>query len=39
MSSIAEGRKAKGRYAVERALAPHVDEKWAESFILGAASA
>jgi len=34
MSSTAEGRKATGRYAVERGLAPHVDEKWAESFVV-----
>jgi hypothetical protein len=34
MSSTAEGQKAKGRYAVERALAPHVEEKWAEDFVV-----
>jgi hypothetical protein len=34
MSSTIEGRKLWRRYAMERALAPHVDKKWAESFIL-----
>jgi hypothetical protein len=34
MSSTTEGRKPWGRYAMERALAPHVDETWAESFIV-----
>lgn len=34
MSSTAEGRKANEWYATERALAPHVDEKWAEGFIV-----
>jgi hypothetical protein len=34
MSVTAEDRKAIGRFAVERRLAPHVDEVWAESFCL-----
>ncbi len=34
MSATAEGRKPARRYAVARRLAPHVAEKWAESFIV-----
>jgi hypothetical protein len=34
MSSTAEGRKPARRYAMVRALAPHVDEAWAESFVV-----
>ena len=34
MSSIAEGRKPKRRYAMQRAMAPHVDEEWGESFVV-----
>jgi hypothetical protein len=34
MSSTAEGRKPAGRYAVERGLAPHVDQRWAQSFMV-----
>lgn len=34
MSSIAGRTKPKKRYAMQRALAPHVDEEWAESFLL-----
>jgi hypothetical protein len=34
MSSTTEGRKPAKWYAMERALAPHVDKKWAKSFIL-----
>lgn len=34
MSSIAEGRKPKRRYARQRAMAPHVDEEWGESFVV-----
>lgn len=34
MSVTAEDRKATRRFAVERGLAPHVDEVWAESFCL-----
>jgi len=34
MSSTAEGRKPAGRYAVERGLAPHEDQRWAESFVV-----
>jgi hypothetical protein len=34
MSVTAEGRKPTRRFAVGRALAPHVDEVWAESFCL-----
>jgi hypothetical protein len=34
MSVTAEHRKATRRFAVERRLAPHVDEVWAESFCL-----
>lgn len=34
MSATAEDRKATRRIAVQRRLAPHVDETWAESFCL-----
>jgi hypothetical protein len=34
MNSTTEGRKSSRRFAMERALAPHVDQKWAASFIL-----
>jgi hypothetical protein len=34
MSSIAGRTKPKRRYAMQRALAPHVDEEWAESFVV-----
>ena len=34
MSSTGESRKTMGRIAVVRGLAPHVDEKWAESFMV-----
>jgi hypothetical protein len=34
MNSTTEGRKPWNRYAMERSLAPHVDEKWAGNFIL-----
>jgi hypothetical protein len=34
MSSTTEGRKSSKWYAVERALAPHVDEKWAGRLLL-----
>jgi hypothetical protein len=34
MSSIAGRTKPKRRYAIQRALAPHVDEEWAESFVV-----
>ena len=34
MSSIAGRTKPKRRYAVQRALAPHVDEEWARSFVV-----
>lgn len=34
MSSTTDGRKPARRYAVERGLAPHVDERWAESFMV-----
>jgi hypothetical protein len=34
MSSIAGRTKPKRRYAMQRALAPHVDEEWAQSFVV-----
>lgn len=34
MSSIAGRTKPKRRYALQRALAPHVDEEWARSFVV-----
>jgi hypothetical protein len=34
MRSSAEGRNATGRYGAARGLAPHVDENWAESFVV-----
>lgn len=34
MSSTTEGRKSSKWYAIEQALAPHVDEKWAGEFVL-----
>jgi hypothetical protein len=34
MNSTTEGRKSTRWYARERALAPHVDKKWAQDFIL-----
>jgi hypothetical protein len=33
MSSIAGRTKPKRRYAMQRALAPHVDEEWTRSFV------
>lgn len=34
MSVTSEGPKLSRRYAMERRLAPHVDERWAENFIV-----
>jgi hypothetical protein len=34
MSSSGTARRKASRFAIERELAPHVDEKWAESFLV-----